>query len=50
MQIEMRNKLSGAKGLIATLRDWIGRFGTPEELSSDSSLEFIGVPNEVGNK
>ena len=31
---------SGAKGLIASLREWIGRFGAPREISSDGGSEF----------
>ena len=32
---------AGAKGLIAALREWISRFGSPKEISTDGGPEFV---------
>ena len=39
-KINVGSSVSGAKGLIATLRDWLGRFGVPVEISSDGRPEY----------
>ena len=39
-KINVGSSVSGAKGLIATLRDWFGRFGVPVEISSDGGPEY----------
>ena len=40
-KVNQGSSLSGAKGLIAIMREWIGRFGAPKEVSSDGGPEFV---------
>jgi hypothetical protein len=43
VKINVGSTNSGAKGLIASLREWIGRFGAMRELSSDGGPEYTAA-------